>query len=37
MATRIDLAQLQKLLGGDGQLVEVLPPAVRVRAGGRQR
>jgi rhodanese-related sulfurtransferase len=27
MATRIDLAQLQKLLGGDGQLVEVLPPA----------
>jgi phage shock protein E len=27
MATRIDLAQLQKLLDGGGQLVEVLPAA----------
>lgn len=27
MATRIDLAQLQKLLDGDAQLVEVLPAA----------
>jgi rhodanese-related sulfurtransferase len=27
MATRIDLAQLQKLLHGGGQLVEVLPAA----------
>jgi rhodanese-related sulfurtransferase len=27
MATRIDLAQLQELLAGGGQLVEVLPAA----------
>ena len=27
MATRIDLAQLQQLLDGGGQLVEVLPAA----------
>jgi rhodanese-related sulfurtransferase len=27
MATRIDLAQLQELLEGGGQLVEVLPAA----------
>jgi rhodanese-related sulfurtransferase len=27
MATRIDLAQLQELLDGGGQLVEVLPAA----------
>jgi rhodanese-related sulfurtransferase len=27
MATRIDLAQLQRLLDGDAQLVEVLPTA----------
>jgi rhodanese-related sulfurtransferase len=27
MATRIDLAQLQKLVDGGGQLVEVLPAA----------
>jgi len=27
MATRIDLAQLQRLLDGDAQLVEVLPAA----------
>ena len=27
MATRIDLAQVQKLLDGGGQLVEVLPAA----------
>ena len=27
MPTRIDLAQLQKLLDGGGQLVEVLPAA----------